>query len=275
MPKGGTYSSYDLDVFQRCPKLWDYGHRWVIDDYGIAVDVGAAVCAGLALLRRGTSQEEAEAAALKILTRRYTERGEDDEWSLEGLSMHVLRGLELGMSRDLGLRTIISTDDQSYGRFRPDVVGRTVEGHLRVVDDKVKMSMDLRYLDDELNKYKHSNQFFGYAWAVGEHYQEPVKTVCVNLIVLSPRPTAILYPVVINQRVLAFWFESAAQDYFEMEAIESGKVKARCRWESCTSRYNKKGTTEKELCKMYLACHELAGNESSMGEFYGKKKERR
>lgn len=274
MSKGRMYSSYDLDVFQRCPKLWDLSHRWVTDEFGIAVDVGAAISVGLAQLRRGKPEKEAQQEAIKVLTRRFEERGGSDEWTLEGLSKHVLTGLELGMAKDLGLRTIISADEQTYGGFRPDVVGRTTEGDLRVVDDKVKLSLDSRYIDEELNRYKHSNQFFGYAWAVGQHYNESVRSVCVNLIILSPKPIAMLYPVVMNQKVLKFWAEGAMQDYAEMEAIEAGTVEARPRWESCASKYNKKGTTEKELCRMYTLCHELAGREEHAAEFYQKKERR-
>ena len=271
MSYGLTYSAYHLDDFQRCPRLWDLKHRWYEPEpiNGVSLVLGAAVAAGLCLLRRGQSMEVAQQASKEVLINRAQELG--NEWTDEGVWRHIVAALKVGITTNLGLKTIISADQKKYGRCRPDVVGRTYDGSLRIVDDKVKLKLDPRYKDEALSEFKHSNQLYEYAWEVGRYYNEPVTSVGVNLIICSPKVDAIFYPIVITPEAVAQWAESAQLDFDEMSSIESGIAYPRRRWTSCTSKYNKPGSMEKALCPMHVLCHDLAGQEDKADTFYERK----
>jgi hypothetical protein len=258
---GRTYSSYLLDQFQTCPRLFDLSHRWSVleGSWSVSLHLGSAVSVGLAALRQGKTKKAAEELAYAELAGRYVE---NDEWTLVGVLKHVYRGMELGFSSDLGLKSIISADQQTYDHSRPDVVGRTPGGKLRIVDDKVKLKLDVKYLDDTLNEYKHSNQLYMYAWKVGKHYNEPVESVCINLIILSPSPRVVFYPMTLTQEAIEYWAEGAQWDFGDMEKIEEHGTYARVRWTSCTSKYNMPGTFTKALCSMYKICHDGHGDEA-------------
>ena len=269
MSEGRTYSSYHLDDFQTCPRLWDLKKRWSENNdggHGVYLVLGGAVAAGLSILRRGQSLEEAEQAATKVLEQRADEVG--SEWTQEGLLKHILAAVRIGGETSLGLKTILSADQKKYGHCRPDVVGRTHDGKLRIVDDKVKLKLDPKYIDETLSEFCRSNQLYEYAWEVGRFYNEQVTSVGINLIICTPRLRALFYPINLKPDVLAKWAVSAQQDFDEMAAIEAGEVLPRLRWKSCTTRFNKPGTTEKALCVFHTACHELAGDESKMDALY-------
>jgi hypothetical protein len=267
-----TYSAYDLDKFQTCPKLWDLSKRWEVPEveWPVSLHMGAAVAVGLAWLRNGSPREAAEHAAYLELSRRYVD---NDEWSLEGVMKHVYRGMTLGFASDIGVSKIISADNKKYGRCRPDVVGRTADGklRLRIVDDKVKLKLDAKYIDETLAEFRHSNQLYEYAWEVGRYYNEPVDSVCINLIILSPKPQVIFDPIKISPEAIEYWAASAMADFDEMFLIQGGLRSARTRWMSCTTKYNKRGTFEKALCPMYALCHDLHGDESKAEALYVRK----
>lgn len=263
-----TYSSYQLDEFQRCPKLWDLKHRWKEPDTGFNVNMalGWAVSAGLACMRRGDSNLES------TVTEALREKWQDnDEWAMKGLMKQALNGVRLGMSTNLNLKSYLAIDNKLYGRCRPDVVGRTPEGQIRIVDDKLKVKLDLKYLDEALAEFQVSNQLYEYTWEVGRHYGEPVTSVGINLIILSPKPTAVFYPMTLTEEAVEYWARGATADFDEMSLIESALRDPRTRWTSCRSKYNKPGTFEKALCPMWVLCHDLAGDESKAGAFFGRK----
>jgi hypothetical protein len=269
-----TYSSYDLDKFQTCPKLWDLSRRWEVPEtnWSINLHLGAAISVGLASLRQGQAQDVAELAAKQELRKRYVN---NDEWSFDGAFKHVVKGMKLGISSDLNLQSIISADQQKYGRCRPDVVGRDLDdGGLVIWDDKTKLRLDSRYEDETLNEYKHSNQLYEYAWEVSLYYGEPVTKVGINLIVLSPDPRVVPYPIRLTQEAIDFWVEGAELDFYDMSEVETGNDYARPRWVSCTTRYNIPGTFTKALCPMHHLCHDLHGDESKAEGYYKKLKRR-
>jgi hypothetical protein len=271
MSEGITYSSYQLDDFQICPRLWDLKQRWEEPDgpTGVYLVLGAAVASGLCLVRRGRPMEEAEQAAKKVLEQRADELGE--EWTEEGVLKHILAALKIGVTTNLGLKTILSADQKKYGHCRPDIVGRTHNGRLRVIDDKVKLRLDPKYIDETLSEFKHSNQLYEYAWEVGRYYNEHVDSVGVNLIICTPRLRAVFYPFDLSPTAIEQWASSAQMDFDEMAAIEAGQVLPRLRWKSCTTRYNKPGTTEKALCPMHPMCHDLYGDEALGDMFFNRR----
>jgi hypothetical protein len=265
-----TYSSYQLDQFQTCPKLWDLSKRWRAPEvsWQASMHVGACIAVGLASLRQKSAKRVAEIRAMDEINKRYIE---NDEWTLDGIIRHVYKGIELGISSNLGLKTILSADQQMYGRCRPDVVGRTHDGRLRIWDDKVKLKLDSRYIDDTLSEFRHSNQLYEYAWEVGRYYGEPVEKVGVNLIILTPSPKVIPYPIEITPEAIEYWASGAVQDFSDMALIDGGFAGARPRWTSCTTKYNMPGTFQKALCPMHLICHDLHGDESRAEAFYERK----
>jgi hypothetical protein len=256
-----TYSSYDLDKFQTCPKLWSLSKRWEVpeNDWSVSLHLGWVISVGLAALRQGKSEKVAKLLAASEMEKRYEE---NDEWMFPGIMKHVYRGMELGIGSDLGLKSIISADRKQYGHTRPDVVGRTPDGGLRIVDDKTKLKLDSKYLDETLSEYRHSNQLYSGAWEVSQYYNEPVTSVGINLIVLSPNAKAYFYPFKIDPELLEYWAEGANLDFIDMSLVETGHRAARPRWTSCTTRYNKPGTFEKQLCPMHEICHDLHGDEA-------------
>ena len=268
LPTGGeivlspSYSSYDLDLFQRCGRLWDLQSRWKDpDDQGFSapIAVGAGVSAGLSRARRGHTQKMIEEAIQDALAVKFIE---NPEWTLGGLYRIALKGVQAGLTANLGIKDIISADQKMYGRYRPDVVGRRENGELRVVDDKTKIQFDKRYLQETLDEYKRSNQLFGYAYEVGAYYGEPVTSVGINLIIIQPKAEALFYPFDIDQDELMQWAQSAQEDFQEMAHIDLGVRTARVRWTACRDYRYKKD------CPMHKICHDLHGDESKAGTWY-------
>ena len=72
-------SPYELDEFQRCPKLWDLGRRWYgprrepTDEpfFNIFTTIGSAVAAGLKVARQKKEWSLVEGIALSTVQSRY------------------------------------------------------------------------------------------------------------------------------------------------------------------------------------------------------------
>lgn len=270
---GKVFPPYQLGDFQKCPRLWDYKKRWQSrDEFNkTAMLVGTAVALGLEHyytgLDKGVEPKVHEALCTSVAAAHVEENYvEDSDRSLDTVQTLVRRGTKHGMATNLGLGEILGVE-KFYGRIRPDLVGRSLDGALVVIDHKVKMKLDDQWKEKTLAEYDTNNQFMHYAWAIGQEYGEEVKTVYAHIIVLSPRVYTEMHPVRIDQEHLALWLESATTDYQEMAAIEAGKFKARARFASCVDKYGP--------CAMYDLCHVLHGDESKAEALYGRKPERR
>jgi hypothetical protein len=111
-----VYSSYQLDQFQTCPKLWDLSKRWnpIEENWLVSMHLGAVIAVGLAAARLGHTWQD---AMEKELDKRYVRTSER---TFEGVMKHALKGVDLGLSAGLGLKSIITADQRKYGRSRPD-----------------------------------------------------------------------------------------------------------------------------------------------------------
>jgi hypothetical protein len=79
------------------------------------------------------------------------------------------------------------------------------------------------------------------------------------------------YPIVLTPEGVERWARGAAMDYLDMENIESGAFVPRTQFTGCRSKFNKPGTTEKQLCEMYRLCREMNGDESRATTWYERK----
>lgn len=176
------------------------------------------------------------------------------EPSLKGVKTLVARGLELGKSTELGLREVLAVEQSFGGRCRPDLVGRYYDGSLVVIDHKVKVKLDDRYLENEFLGYDTSNQFFHYAHFVGQELGEPVSTVFAHIIVLSPTPKTYLHPVKMAEDHVNMWLEGVQQTWRMMNKVVAGGSPVEARFSSCINKFGK--------CDMYELCHTYHGDES-------------
>jgi len=256
---GAVYPPYQLDDFQRCPYYWDVKKRWLPrggnKNLLVGGILGAAVAYGLEIYYTpGFPKEDPVAATEAYAAGRWVEQ---TELSKEGLVTLARRGVKRGMQTDLGLKQIVAVEKQ-VGRMKPDLVGRSQDGSLVVIDHKVKKSLDDQYKEKTLADFDKSNQFFAYAWAIGQEYGEAVTVVYAHLIVLSPRVYTELHPVPIDQAHLAIWLESAVEDWKDMASGEN-----RRRFSACNGRYG--------VCEYDHGCHVLHGDESLYGALYEKR----
>lgn len=254
---GPIFSPYPTTSFQRCPRAWDLGRRWQGKGFEgkTAMLVGTAVALGLELHLTGSTKEAALEAARAHVEANYVE---DSDRSRDGVQTLVRRGTRHGMETNLGLGEILGVE-KFYGRTKPDLVGRSLDGRVVVVDHKVKLSLDDKYKEKELLKFETNNQMFHYAWTVAQELGEPVATVYIHLIVLAPRVYTAMHPIPIDQEHLAYWLEGVAKDWQEMAAIEAGKFPARPRFSACMDPWP---------CDFRDACHVLKGDERTFRVLY-------
>jgi len=261
---GPVYPPYQLDDFQTCPLLWDYKKRWAKRDKKnwTAMLIGKAIARGLEAHYKGL--EEPYGPAERIVEEQYNPEGADR--SLKGVLNLTREGLALGLGTNFALSEVLAVE-RYFGRTVPDLVGRERDGALMVIDHKVKVTLDEKYREKELEKYNRSNQFFEYAWHVGQEYGEPVERVYAHLIILGPSPEALLHPVAIEPEHLRHWLHGASRDWRDMAAIEKGEEEARARFTACRTDFG--------LCEMYEACHTFHGQEEAFTALYNRVGSRR
>lgn len=192
---------------------------------------------------------------------------EQPAWTLDGLYKLASVGLKAGIASGFPLGGTILSVEEEMGGFRPDLVYRSSNGEIVVVDNKVTLALKPDYVQMRLAEYESSWQFAHYAWAAGERYGEPVNKVAAHLIVLTPRPKAYIHVVEFTPERLDMWLRDAsivwldmAEDELIMENSETNLY--RRNWNYC-QRYG-----SQHRCMYYQLCHELAGDESRAELFY-------
>jgi len=103
-----------------------------------------------------------------------------------------------------------------HGMARIDVGARDAS-RLVVVDYKLKLWLDSKYYDKEVESYRNSWQQFHYAWAYGDHKQEPINSYYICLVVCEPRFSAKLHEYPVHPESLQMWRESAERIWRQMD----------------------------------------------------------
>lgn len=104
-----------------------------------------------------------------------------------------------------------------HGNARLDLGVETPDGVLAVVDYKVKMSLQARYYDKEVNKYMWDHQQYHYAWGYGEVKQRPVERYYIALLVLRPQKSLKLHPFTVDPVALQDWLHFTRNAWDTME----------------------------------------------------------
>lgn len=249
------YSPYETDTFQRCPTEWSLKKRWQPKrNPNYSTLIGTAVAKALELFFKGMDAQALDVANT-IVTQGYEPGGQQ---SLKGVLGLVKKGYDLGTATRFDLDTIEAVE-VFFGRTKPDLVIRNKAGNLVVVDHKVKLNLDPRYLEKELLTYDTSNQLYTYAWQVGSTYGEPVTETIIHMIILGPDGQTVLHPVRITEEHLAHWRQGVGKTWEAMNAVKAGGS-PEARYSQCIGKYGK--------CDMYDLCHILHGDESKAGTLY-------
>jgi PD-(D/E)XK nuclease superfamily len=254
---GPVYPPYQTDEYQQCPLYWDLRKRWRKREQKVwtATLIGKAVAHGLELCFGGSLQDPYLAAA-EMVRQEYLP-GSDR--SLRGTLELTRLGLELALGTKFALTRVLAVETP-YGRTRPDLVALDYDGALVVIDHKVKVMLDGRFLAKELEKFNRSNQFFEYAWMVGQEHGEPVSRVIAHMIILGPSPQTLLHPVEMAPEHVAHWLHGVAKDWRQMKLIEDQVVEPQARFTACVTSYGP--------CEMYEGCHTYYGDESAFPALY-------
>lgn len=209
--------------------------------------LGIAVQTGLSRSLRGETERVIEQGVVDEITAGFEEQS---KYTREGLIKLALRGVEAALEKDLFHRHAILAVDEPLAHSRPDVVSRHETEGLGVTDFKVSHSVNERYRAQRLSSYETEDQFWHYAWEVGETLGEPVQWVRPVLIILSPKATVLTESIRVRPERLSFWLEGAESHWRDMAAEDRGERPVAPRWPSC--RGGRFG-----VCEGYDYCHIL------------------
>ena len=151
--------------------------------------------------------------------------------------------------------------DHPLAHSRPDIVSRHETRGLGVTDLKVAERVDERYRAKRLSEYETDDQFWHYAWEVGETYGEPVKWVRPVLLILTPRAVVLQESITVTPERLKFWLSGAEQHWRDMAGEDDGSRPVVPRWPACRS--GKFGP-----CVAYDFCHILDRDPSRATVYY-------
>ena len=263
-----VYSPSSMGEWLQCPLLRQLRRSWRerVVEWSPAMLLGNAVQAGMNVWLRdrqgadiGTSLDEAiEAAVVGVIGLGYEEQ---PKYTPEGLVKLTLRGVQALLDADLFRRHTILMVDEPLGHSRPDVVSRHETEGLVVTDFKVTRQLGDQYRAKRLSEYETDDQFWHYAWEVGETLGEPVKWLRPVVVILAPKPTVLSTTVAVQPDRLNFWLSGAEQHWADMQAEDEGRRPVVPRWPSC--RGGKFG-----VCEMYDACHLLGRDPVRMQTYY-------
>jgi hypothetical protein len=168
----------------------------------------ATLAAELVVVREGgyvvQPQQEASLAGLparveRVLTKFVEQDPIPAPWTI--------KGVELEMPRAGHARLDLAVEDE---------MGPAV------LDWKYKGTLDKRYYDKEVARYRHSWQMRHYCWGYGELLGEPVSRYYVGLIVGDPFQVSLLqYDLAPEDQ--AAWLQSAQRIWTHMDAMKAGR----------------------------------------------------
>ena len=250
--------------FKRRSTLQELGevhpHKWeprVGGEWDPARLLGIATQVGYNWHLRGKDDEEIEEVVTAELREGFQEGG---KYTLEGLSKLTLKGVSVLIDGNFFDRHRILELDEPLSHSRPDYISRSPEG-LGVTDLKVAFRIDERYRIKRMSEYETDDQFWHYAWEVGEHYGEPVKWLRPLQVILTPKAQVLHEFIRVDPKRLEFWLEGARQHWVDMEAEDNGERPVVPRWPNC--RGGKYGT-----CIFYDGCHQFGRDPQKMLTYY-------
>ena len=220
--------------------------------------LGIAVQAGYNIHLKGGGDDIVEAHVAAVLGSSFVEQ---TRYTLEGLTKLALRGVAALIEKDLFDRHSILDLDVPLTHSRPDVVSRHESQGLGVTDLKVARQIDERYRVKRMSEYETDDQFWHYAWEVGEHWGEPVKWFRAVQVILTPKALVLQETVTVTPERLHFWLQGAQQHWADMQAEDEGTRPVVPRWPNC--RGGKYG-----VCVFYDACHNFNHDPQKMLTYY-------
>ena len=94
-----------------------------------------------------------------------------------------------------------------------------------VIDYKVKLSLDTKYFDKEVARYRTSEQRMHYSAGYGEYIGRPVYAFYICLVVLEPSFRTHLIPFIVDPISLAMWREARERGTWRvMEMEDNGEI---------------------------------------------------
>ncbi len=240
---------------------------------------------GLAMYLSNPCEEglkDALASAKAVLHDRVP--GNSEEWSLEGLSTLVSRGItsaaETTLAEMLKTEKVVGSE-VSIGSGRIDLVtsprltataidaGVTPsEDYLIITDHKTSIQKAPRYIEADFKDIPLNWQLWDYAWRAQSYYGRPVRWIRIHQIILSPRTKCIMSePSRINPENLKEWALNADIHWHDMEKDDRLPFKElRQNWHHCLNKYGP--------CRAYQACHSFLRDEKQMESVYVRKGKR-
>lgn len=241
----------------------DAPHRWQArgGDWEPARVLGTAVQTGYNVYLQNPHAADDAIAEHEVLVALMREFVPQPRYTLEGLAKLALRGVDALLKADLFDRHQILMVDEPLSSSRPDVVSRHETQGLGVSDFKVSQRVDERYRTQRLSAYSTDDQFWHYAWEVGETLGEPVKWIRPIVVILTPKATVLHDMVEVSPARLKFWLEGAEQHWRDMAQEDRGERATTPRWPAC--RGGKFG-----VCEFFDGCHSFDRDPRKMGTYY-------
>ena len=265
-----VYSPSETEDYLTCPRFRVLRKVWVPRGCGGWTPhqtLGTAIHAGLAQHYAPAGDLDTPLdVALRSLNAEYQE---GSEWSLEGCTKLVTRGLDLALKTELlSPEGRVVGVETWMGHSRLDLVTREPYG-LVVTDHKVTLELEKKKLEYRLRDLDPSWQLLHGAWACLQKYGEAPAWSRAHLIVLAPRPFVYVHSLKITAARLADYEGSALQHWSEMhgqrQRYDSASILPPMNTRSC-HRYGRK-------CEFYDGCHVYDGDESKFPTIYDRKED--
>ena len=261
-PVSRVYSPSRTEDWVKCPIFAQFRRRLQPREpvWSPARTLGKAVQAGVNVYlherrqhgERGvTLVHEVEAAILPVIE---TDFQPQEAHTVAGLTKLATRGALAVIESGLFDGHDILLVDEPVGSGRPDVVSR-LNGRLQVADFKVTQSLRDDYRAKRLAEYDTHDQFWQYAWEVGEHFGEPVERVRAVLVILAPLKVLHADLTVTSER-LDFWLAGAQQAWRDMDAEANMERPCVPKTSSCYGKYGKCDAFD--FCYVFHRDHEQA-----------------
>lgn len=146
------------------------------------------------------------------------------------------------------------------GRSRIDLAVHDGAGPM-VIDYKTKLTLDAKYRDKEIARYRRSWQMFHYVYFYGKHAGVAIQRYGIVLIVLEPRFSIELLTFSVDPIVLQRWEQFARLAWQEMAVTEGEHNPVRGQTK-CRDEYGE--------CEMVMGCWEYNLEEDLMAREYVK-----
>ena len=249
-----VYSPSSTEDWVKCPVYAFYRKRWQPKEavWEPARTLGKAVQAGVNVWLKemqagglvATTVPEVEAAVQAVIEEDFQPQ---EKYTVVGLTKLATKGAVQVIQSGLFEGHEILMVDEPIGAGRPDVVSRW-NGRLHIADFKVSHSLRDDYRAKRLAEYDTHDQFWQYAWEVGNHFGEPVERVRAILVILAPCKVLHADLEVTPYRV-EHWLAGAQQKWADMDAESREERPVVPTTSSCYGKYGK--------CEAYDYCYQF------------------